>query len=534
MNVAETLARHVRERPEAAAIVEGRGSRTRVGTFAELDERSRRAAALLHDMGIQPGQRVLIFQPMSVELYEALLAVFQLGATAMFLDPGVGLEHIERCCAIGKPAALIASWKAHLLRVRSAALRRIPVKLVIGGFMPGARDWNDLRARSPRHEMFAATPDTPALLTFTSGSTGQPKAAVRTHGLLLAQHRAIERSMTLRPGEVDLATLPIFLLANLASGVTSVIPDADMRKPGTIDAPPVLEQIRAHRVTRCTAAPAFLERLLENSARLGALSHLQKVFTGGAPVFPRLIDALARALPHAEVHPVYGSTEAEPIAHFERGEITDADRDAMRDGRGLLAGSPVPEVTLRIVRENWGQPIGPFTATEFAGECLPAGAPGEIVVSGAHVLPGYLDGAGDQETKFRVEGAAWHRTGDAGWLDVRGRLWLLGRASAKIADARGTLWPFAVECAAMQWDAIRSAALVPHEGKRVLVVSLTAGASGACVAGLKEALAWAHLDDVRVVPRIPMDRRHNSKVDYPTLREMLAASSAPSERSVLR
>src|SRR5687767_8646229 len=108
VNLAEILSEHVRARPATPAIIEGRGRRTRVCTFAELDERSRRAATLLHEAGVQPGDQVLIFQPMSVELYEAMLAVFRLGATAMFLDPGTGLDHIKDCCERGKPVALIA------------------------------------------------------------------------------------------------------------------------------------------------------------------------------------------------------------------------------------------------------------------------------------------------------------------------------------------------------------------------------------------------------------------------------------------
>src|SRR5205807_4714256 len=133
----------------------------------------------------------------------------------------------------------------HLLRLWAPALRRIPVKFSVGRLpVPGARPWSNYRG-VPRHDdILPAEADTPALLTFTSGSTGQPKAAVRTHGFLLAQHRALERSLRLQPGEIDLTTLPIFLLANLASGVTSVVPNADLRYPGSIDPSRVVAQIR--------------------------------------------------------------------------------------------------------------------------------------------------------------------------------------------------------------------------------------------------------------------------------------------------
>jgi acyl-CoA synthetase (AMP-forming)/AMP-acid ligase II len=149
---------------------------------------------------------------------------------------------------------------------------------------------------------------------------------------------------------------------------------------------------------------------------------------------------------------------------------------------------------------------------------------GEIVVAGAHVLAGYWRGVGDAETKLRVGGVVWHRTGDLGVLDDRGRLWLLGRAAAAITDARGVAYPFAVECALrMRWPGLRSA-FVAHEGRRVLVVE-DAGAPPD--AALRATLAWTTVDDVVRVRRIPLDGRHNSKVDYPGLRRLLARRAAP-------
>jgi acyl-CoA synthetase (AMP-forming)/AMP-acid ligase II len=186
------------------------------------------------------------------------------------------------------------------------------------------------------------------------------------------------------------------------------------------------------------------------------------------------------------------------MAHVTRAEV------AAASGRGLLAGQPVPQVELRVVRDEWGQPKQNAAA-------LPGGEPGEIVVTGEHVLPGYLNGVGDAETKFDAEGRRWHRTGDAGYFDEQGRLWLLGRCAAKVVDARGTLYPFAVECAAQPWRT----ALVSHAGLRVLVVEPDAPRD------IREQLRWAQLDEVRVVRRIPLDQRHNSKVDYVTLRKLL-------------
>lgn len=526
MNLVTLLIEQARARSAAPALIEGRGRARRVTTFAELDRRSRVAAARLRAAGLASGQPVLIFQPMSAELYVALVAVFRLGAVAMFLDPSAGRRHLERCCALSPPAALLASPRALWLRLVSPALRRIPRQFRLAGWAPWAPPL-EARVAAGADTIEAVEAPAPALLTFTSGSTGEPKAAMRTHGFLIAQHRALAESLALTPGEVDLATLPIFVLANLASGVTSVIPDADLRRPDAIAAEPVIAQLRAEGATRSAASPAFYERLLGVTGDgRHALAPLRAIYTGGAPVFPRLLTRLAEAVAAGgRAVAVYGSTEAEPIAHIARDEITSDDLAAMRAGRGLLAGHPVPQIGLRILPDRWGRVLGPWTGAEFECECLPPGGVGEIVVSGEHVLPGYLGGRGDAETKFSVDGRRWHRTGDAGRLDDRGRLWLLGRCAARIEDARGVLYPFAVECAAQEIAGVRRTALLAVEGERWLAIEAVAGVEPDR-AGLSAIARSAGIDRTEMVDAIPVDARHNAKVDYPALGRLLAGRRA--------
>src|SRR5437764_278215 len=145
MNLALQLQAVARASPYAAAIVERRDVRS----FADLENRSCRAARLLTDAGLQPGDAVLVFHPMSAELYVCLLALFRLRLVAMFLDPSAGREHIERCCELHRPKAFIGSAKAHLLRLVSYALRRIPRKFVIGFPVPGAVRWSKANRLAP-------------------------------------------------------------------------------------------------------------------------------------------------------------------------------------------------------------------------------------------------------------------------------------------------------------------------------------------------------------------------------------------------
>lgn len=532
MNLAGLLGEYARACPDLPAIIEPAAGGARVTTYDDLERRSARAARLLSRKGLRPGDAVLLLVPMSSELYVALLAVLRLGMVVVALDAAGGAEHIERCCALWPPRGLIASSKAHLLRLVSPALERIPLKLAAGWPVLGATRWALHEGMRPLTDVVPVGPDAPALLTFTSGSTGRPKGVVRSHGALWAQHRALSNALALPREGIDLATLPIFLLGNLASRVTSLVPDADLRRPGEVDPGPVVRQIQEHGVTSSAASPAFFERLaiycIENGLTLPGL---RKLFTGGAPVFPRLLEQLQRMAPNAEVVALYGSTEAEPIAHLPRHEMGDEDRAATLAGGGLLAGPPVPEVSLRIVPDAWGRPLGPFTRAEFDSLCLAPGQVGEIVVTGEHVLKGYLGGKGDHETKFRVgdhapwrgAGEVWHRTGDAGYLDARGRLWLLGRCVGRIDDAHGRLYPFAAEAAAYQDAHVKRAAVVGHQGRRVLVLQWHDPARPGDAEAVRRALAWANFSEVRVWGRLPVDARHNAKIDYPELARRLAA-----------
>jgi acyl-CoA synthetase (AMP-forming)/AMP-acid ligase II len=579
MNITEILRRHAATRPGATAIIDSHRGRQRSLSFAELERASARAAALLWQEGLVPGEALLVFQPMSAELYIALLAIFRLGLVAMFLDPAQGKNHIEQCCALHPPQALIASPKAHLLRLISPALRRIPHKFVITD-SGKLKDWSignllnfktpfqsktslepSRRAQNPKpvlNGILSACPsslradgqqtkgeaeepkidnaifqskiqnpkskiDKPALLTFTSGSTGQPKAVMRTHGFLLAQHRVLAQSLALTAGQVDLTTMPIVALANLGSGVTSLIPKADLRYPGAIDPAPLVAQIQAQQVVSTVASPALLERLARYCLRRGlTLPGLAKIFTGGAPVFPGLLDQLQQVAPQAKVVAVYGSTEAEPMAKIARCDLRPGDIESMLAGRGLLVGPPVEAIQLKIMPDRWGTPVGPYTEAEFAAACCPAGGIGEIVVSGDHVLSGYWRGQGDYETKFQVNGVTWHRTGDAGYLDEQGRLWLLGRCAARIEDKHGLLYPFAVECTLSHHPDVRRTAAVAHEGRRIVAVEFYQQGTKSHLARLKQSLAWAHIDEVRVFKQIPVDKRHNAKIDYPALDRLLA------------
>lgn len=502
--------------PDRAAIIEA-ASRIR---FDELAARATAFSADLRRRGIRPGDRVLLFVPMSVRLYVALLGTLHAGAVAVFVDAWADRRRLEAAVRAAAPRAFIGTPKAHLLRLVSPAIRAIPVRVV-------ARRHLGAAASVSTDPPVAVDADTPALVTFTTGSTGRPKAAERSHGFLWAQHEALADHLGLSETDVDMPTLPVFVLNNLACGVTSVLPDFDPRRPGTIDPARILDQMRHDGVTTSSGSPSFFWRLCGWCAARGERLPLRALFTGGAPVLPPLARLLA-SLPGTEAHCVYGATEADPIAGITACAMVKA-LEEHGAGGGLCAGLPVPTIGLRIIRAH-DQPVE-LSASGWAAWDASPGEPGEIVVTGAHVLPGYLDDAEAERTnKIRDGERVWHRTGDGGRLDSEGRLWLMGRVKERVRRDGKTWWPLPAEIAAMEQTGVRHAAYLgmtdPERGERaVLCVETELGMQSEYRDSLTSRIAPWPADEIVVLARIPRDPRHASKTDTEALRAVLRGPS---------
>jgi acyl-CoA synthetase (AMP-forming)/AMP-acid ligase II len=458
---------------------------------------------------------VLIFVPMSIPLYEVLLAVLHLGAVAVFVDAWADRRRLEAAVRRTQPHVFAGSRKAHLLRLLNPVVRAIPVSTVEGRTATG---WYG--SEIPSVEPVEAS--APALITFTTGSTGAPKAAMRTHGFLWSQHLALAEHLGLRETDIDMPTLPVFVLNNLALGVTTVLPDFDPRRPGDIDAERIHAQVLRERVTTSSGSPAFYDRLTSWCAAHGKRLPLHAVFTGGAPVLPPLARALRELV--ARVHVVYGSTEAEPIAGIRARDMLAAMDEA--GAGGTCVGREVRSIEAKLVRPHDGPiELGPGAWSDWE---VGAGEIGELVVTGAHVLTGYLDDPdAERANKIRDGERVWHRTGDGARRDGEGRLWLMGRVKQRVIRAGATWWPGPVEVRAMEIAGVRHAAYLgmpdPALGHRALLCVECAGGKlpPGTEAQLRVAAAPAPIDGLRALARIPRDPRHASKTDVEALRREL-------------
>lgn len=503
MNLACLLANLAQTQPSQAAIIDRQGQQL---TFAELDAEATRLATLLLERGAQKGQRVLLLTPMSSKLYITLAALWRIGLVAVVIDPGAGIKHL-RAALKRVPIDILIGIPAAFALTALPEVRRIPLKIRVGGWFPGSVDWHKTPQLSAPNTIHLPD-DFPALITFTSGSTGSPKAAARTHAFLYEQHQVLEKHLGYTPQGIDLATLPIVSLASLASGRTVLLPNTNLKRPAKIKARQVLDQLQHYPAESIAASPALLHTLGWEALKQKQTLPFQKIFAGGGPVFPRTLEILQKAAPKAKLFSVYGSTEVEPIAHQAWQEVSKNDLEYTRAGGGLLAGKPVEELEILLVPEQGG-PLPYKNEQELRAD---ARTTGELLVSGTHVLGSYLDQE-HTENKWRnpKSGRIWHRTGDTAHLDDDGRIWLLGRAGKHVSDARGTLYPFAVEAAAMSFKSVERAALLP--GTRVLYIQWQNQPDQQ----VNNALAWAHLSEIRPVEQIPLDHRHNAKVDYTKL-----------------
>jgi acyl-CoA synthetase (AMP-forming)/AMP-acid ligase II len=526
--VAELFLRSAAEAPDLAAFQRPDGTPL---SFGDLAARVHRISAGAARFGLRPGDRAIVMIPMSADLYAVLLGLLSAGIVAVFVDPWVGARRIARFSAFAQPRGYFGVPRAHLLRWAEAELRRVPVSVTTGRrflHWPARRTLAELERGPGQDRVHDASPEDPALVTFTTGSSGTPKGADRTHGFLAAQHAALRTEFPPEPGDVDLTMFPVFALNNLALGVTTVIPRLDFRRVAETDGEGIVAQMRAHGVTTCTASPPFLDRVAEAVVRHPERRPaLRRILSGGAPVSDAQLRAWRAAFPDTRITVVYGSTEAEPVAHIDAEERLDAAPDrAAAPRRGYCVGRPSALVRTRVVPVERG-PLAHDVAD------VPAGGVGELLVTGDHVCRRYFrNEAAERENKLvDADGRVWHRMGDTGSFDAEGRFWLVGRVHSTIRRAGELVPPQLVEQVAAEGDASvhRVAALgrpaAADEQQLLLVVQAVGDASADAVAdAVRRRAAGAGFppDDVRVTHRpLPVDPRHASKIDYEALHRAL-------------
>ncbi len=469
-------------------------------TFAELAQRVERVAVELVRRGVQPGDRVAMLTPPGVDLVAAVYGVWRAGGVTVIADRGLGLQGLGRAVRSTRPAWVIGPKRA---LAASTALRWAPRATRL--------DVADLLVAAAGELPPEPSGDDVAAVLFTSGATGPAKGVRYLHRQLVAQRDALAATYSITAGDRLVAAFAPFALYGPALGIPTALPNCDVTKPAELTAAMLDEACARIGATLAFASPSALANVVATAdgSPLAGLEALRVVFSAGAPVPSETLEAVGRLAPNASLHTPYGMTEVLPVADIELGEIVAAEA-AAPDG-GVCVGRPVSGAQVRIV------PLD-FDAAELP-DAVAVGVMGEILVRAPWVSEGYL-GLWATQRAARPGAGEWHRSGDVGHVDADGRLWVEGRAVHVIHGIDGPITPVPVERAVQRALGVpRCAAVgVGPVGSQQLVVVLeepegVAGAAGAEVADEVRAAVGRPVAAVLTAPSLPVDIRHNAKID---------------------
>lgn len=409
------LRRNARERPEGAALVDGRGTVSNAG----LDARVAALAAGLHHTGVRPGEVVAVQLPNTREFVEVFLAASALGAVTTPLDTALRGPALAAQLGHSRARMLVAPdrvdgfspvgwWSGR--RSELPLLRTLAVVGAEAPDAPGALPYERLAAGGPPlpRDWREPTAADPFLLLYTSGagSSGGPRAVPLNYHQMLSGARLGVAGHDVRAGDVVLSTLPFghtcglypLTLALAAGAAAALLPASS---------PPALaDAIDRLRPTHLFAAPAHLAACAESGADLldrADLSSLRLAVLVGGAAPPPLVRAVAARLPNGEVGRLWGRAEMPAGLYTRRG-----------DGMELAArsaGRPPPGTEARIADGH--------------GREAPRGAEGELQMRGPSVFAGYFGNPEATAAAFTTEG--WFRSGETARMDAAGNVTLSGR-----------------------------------------------------------------------------------------------------------
>ncbi|HEY3609020.1 MAG TPA: AMP-binding protein [Pseudonocardiaceae bacterium] len=448
MSVHEILDVAAARWPDVPAVRDARGA----WTYAELAEAGRACAGWLGLRGVRPGDRVVARGIADRRVCALWYGCSSAGAIFVPVSAGTRAYQLDGIIADAEPAVVVwgdgYGWTLDEL-------------------------WAALPGRS------YAAPGDVALFLYTSGSTAQPKAVVCPHPQVVFAAHAIAARLRYRCGDVVYCRLPLGfdyglyqLLLCAIGGATLVLAD-DSVNTG------LLSDVLAQGATVVPVVPALAEMLVRLAARDSRPGAVRLFTNTGDALPPALITRLRARFPGAGIQLMFGLTECKRVS------ILDVDGDLAKPGS---VGTPLDGTEVRIVDD--------------AGNTVPPGLAGEIVVSGPHVMAGYWRAPELTARRFH-DGAL--RTGDIGHLDADGHLYFDGRRD-HIFKLRGMRTSVAeIEAATVDIPGVASAAVVPPRGERAAFVCVVTELSVEQVrGGLRDRLGPSKVLEVRLVPGLPL------------------------------
>lgn len=533
-NVSEMFVAHAAKMPFQTAVVvpmgrdKGGRSVTVQLSFGQLNRLSDQYAHGLTSAGFKKGERVLLMLRPGIDLIAVALSLMKMGAIPVMIDPGMGLKAFAQCVAETEPTGFITIPQAQILRfIFKKAFQTVKRSVTVGkpGFLPGLSLDDVLSPKTDPFEPAHNSAEDEAVVAFTSGGTGIPKGVVFLHGMIKATVECMRDELNMTPGEIHLAAFYAFALFMPALGVTTIIPDMDPRKTANLNPTYLVEAIQTYGVTNSMGSPIIWEKIADhcsaNNIRLPSIKH---VFMFGAEVPPGVIARFGLLLDGGKAYTPYGATEVLPLSNISDTEIINETESLTAKGAGVCVGRPIAGARVKIITIS-DDPIPHWDDALV----VPTGEIGEVTVIGPTVTRTYLRRPDKTaEAKIMSPEGIWHRMGDIGYMDEKGRIWICGRKMHRVESADGLFTPVQCETIFNGHPDVKRTALVgvgpqgnqrpvilvePHDNKRpasktekkVLIDTLfDLGAQHDHTSKIKDILIYDGA--------FPVDVRHNTKI----------------------
>ena len=410
-------------------------------TYDALADRIDRLANALADLGVQRGDRVAFLGENHPAFLETFFATGTLGAVFVPCNTRLAAPELAYILADCGATSLVHSSDLTELAIAGSQGTDVRRRIIAGGPTHKGTDGEHLdrliEQASPGHQDLPVDLADPAMIMYTSGTTGQPKGAVLSHANITWNSFNVLVDYNLSDSSIVLMISPMFHVAALGMGVLPVL-----LKGGIVvlearfDAGLVLRLVEQHHLTSLSGVPTTFQMLSEHPAwSTTDLSSLQMLTCGGSAVPLRVLEAYERR--GLAFTGGYGMTETSPGA-------TSLPPGYSRPKIGS-AGLPHFFTDIRIVDQ--------------AGQSRPAGEPGEIQVEGPNVMAGYWNQPTANGTFFADDGG-WFRSGDIGYLDDDGFLFISDRLKDMIISGGENIYPIEIEQIIEELDAVQSVAVV--------------------------------------------------------------------------
>ncbi len=438
LRVADVIRDRAAERGEAVALVH----QHRELTYAVLDERSNRLAQALRDQGVIKGGRVAYLDHASPEVVELLFAVSKLGAVIVPMNWRLAAPELAAVLADSGARVMIAG--SQFADIASDLIERQPVPadlIIVGDRGPdGYEAW--LTGHAPDDPGGRGAEADVVVQMYTSGTTGVPKGVLTTHRNLAAAAETSPR-WQFDESSISLTPLPMFHIGGIGWAFVGLWNGATTILVSRFDAAAVLDAVERRRVTNAVFVPTMLQMLTAASG--GAerdFSSLRSIAYGASPITTTVLKAALRTF-KCSLFGIYGLTET--TGAITQLDPADHEPDGPREHLLRSAGRPYPWVELQIADPTTGARLGPHQV-------------GEVWLRAPNVTPGYFNRP--EETASALTGEGWLRTGDGGYLDRDGYLFLTDRIKDMIVSGGENVYPVEVEEVLSQHPAVVDVAVI--------------------------------------------------------------------------